>query len=83
MLGRERAFREQADKIEKLRQKRISTQSFVFEVVRHRGHWCILHGNKYSKPFDGQAEAIDEAQQAARTKAAQGYPVEVIVRQAD
>ena len=36
-----------------------------YEVVRHRGHWRILHIGKHSAPYDSQeaaiAAAIDQA----------------------
>lgn len=83
VLGRQRAFRDRADKIEKLRQQRISSDVLVYEVVEHRGHWRILHQKKHSKPFGDQEAAIDAAKSAAAETASKGHAVQVILRQAD
>lgn len=83
VLGRERAFRDQADKIEKLRQQRISSEVLVYEVVRHRGHWRVLHQKRHSKPFGDQEAAIDAAKRAAAETANKGHAVQVILRRTD
>jgi hypothetical protein len=58
-------------------------QSFMFEVVRHRGHWRTLHGGKRSSPFSDQTAAILAAKKLARRKRAEGHSVEVILRRTD
>ena len=83
VLGRERAFRDQADKIEKLRQQRVARKALVYEVVRHRGHWRILHQEKHSKAFGDQEAAIDAAKTTAAKAASKGREVQVILRQID
>ncbi len=58
-------------------------ETFLFEVVRHRGHWRTLHGGKHSSPFADQAAAILAAKKLARRKGQEGYSVEVILRRTD
>ncbi|WP_162917378.1 hypothetical protein [Dongia deserti] len=88
-LDRERAFADTAKKIEALRQKRVSNPGLrplpetVFEVVRHRGSWRILHRSKYSAPFADQAAAIAAAKELGRSKRALGYPVKILLRRYD
>ena len=83
VLGRERAFRDRADKIEKLRQQRVSREMLVYEVVRHRGHWRVLHQERHSKPFGDQEAAIDAAKTTAAKAANEGHEVQVILRRSD
>lgn len=83
VLGRERAFRDQADKIEKLRQQRLSSKVRVYEIVRHRGQWRILHQQKHSRPFVDQEAALDAAKRIAAETAEAGHSVRIVVRQAD
>src|SRR5262245_54883970 len=33
--------------------------SLVYDVVRHRGHWRVLHAGKHSLPHASQDAAID------------------------
>ena len=86
---RERAFSDRAKKIEVLREARLAAAgemprtSFVFEIVRFRGHWRTLHNGKHSSPFTDQAAAILAAKKLARQKTAEGHSVEVILRRAD
>lgn len=60
-----------------------SINSFVFEVVRHRGHWRTLHRARHSSPCSDQAAAIRAAKKLARLKRGEGHPVEVILRRTD
>lgn len=83
VLGRQRAFRDQADKIEKLRQQRVSRELLVYEVVHHRNRWRILHQNRHSKPFGDQETAIDAAKRIAAETANKGHAVQVILRRTD
>ncbi len=83
VLGRQRAFRDQADRIEKLRQERVSSEVRLYEVVRHRGHWRILHNEKHSKPFDSQEAAIDGAKRTAAEASSKGHAVQVVLRRTD
>jgi hypothetical protein len=87
---REKDFQEKASKIEVLKQTRMNNAevgsplaSLLFEVVRHRGHWRILHRSKHSAPFAGQVEAIQAAKDLARKKLTSGYPVEVRLNRTD
>jgi hypothetical protein len=43
-----------------------------YEVVRHRGHWRVLHIGKHSAPCDNQDAAIAAAVAQARESVAQG-----------
>jgi hypothetical protein len=87
-MERERAFSEQAKKIEALRQARLAgageiPQAFVFEVVRYRGHWRTLYSNKRSSPFPDQAAAILAAKKLAIAKRQDGHEVKVVLRRTD
>jgi hypothetical protein len=88
-LERERAFAERAQRIEALRQARVTTEGpstqhpLVFEVVRYRGHWRTLHRDRYSSPFPDQAAAIAAAKASARKKRDLGHAVEVLLRRTD
>ena len=57
--------------------------AFVFEVVRHRGHWRTLRTGKRSLPFPDQTAAILAAKKLARQKKAEGHSVAVILRRTD
>jgi predicted DNA-binding WGR domain protein len=83
-LERERVLTERAERIKALRKRRLEDDGsnrppsvFVFEVVRHRGHWRTLHRNKHSTPFPDQAAAVLAAKELARKKRDQGHDVEV------
>lgn len=86
---REGEFKDQAAKIKILRTARLANvggllpTAFVFDVVRHRGHWRILHAGKHSAPFADQAAAILAAKKLARLKASEGRSVQVILRRMD
>lgn len=85
---RNRAFAERAMKIETLREARLGTpreskNPILFEIVRHRGHWRILHCAKYSSPFADQTAAIAAARKSARKKRDLGHMVEIILRRTD
>ena len=87
-LERERAFIERAHKIEALRRARMANPdttlpALVFEVVRHRGHWRVLHRHRHSTPFANQAAAISAARERAREKRSLGHAVEVYLRRTD
>ena len=82
---RERVFAERAKKIEALREMRLANPRkepppLTFEIVRHGGHWRILHAGRHSPSLPNQAEAIQAAREAARAKRKLGHPVEVILR---
>jgi hypothetical protein len=85
---RERAFSDRAKKIEGLRQARLAAgetprASFVFEVVRLRGRWRTLHGNKHSAAYPDQAAAILAAKKLAIAKRNDGYDVKVVLQRTD
>jgi inosine-uridine nucleoside N-ribohydrolase len=88
-LERERAFAVRAQKIEALRQARVTAEGpsaahpLVFEVVRYRGHWRTLHRDRYSSPYPDQAAAVHAAKTAARKKRDLGHAVEVLLRRTD
>ena len=89
LAKRERGFSERAKEIETLRQIGPGTVaetvpiSFVFEVVRHRGHWRTFHCNKHSSGFPDQAVAVAAAKKLAIAKRKQGHDVKVILRRTD
>jgi len=88
-LERQRAFSERAKRIESLRNARINNvarverRPLLFEVVRHRGHWRVLHHSRHSAPHADQAAAILAAKTRARKKRDQGHLVEVVLRRTD
>ena len=43
-----------------------------YEVVRHRGHWRVLHIGKHSAPCDSQDAAIAAAVARAKQSVAEG-----------
>ena len=54
-----------------------------YEVVRHRGHWRVLHIGKHSAPFDSQDAAIAAAVAQAKRSVAQGRLALVRVKRTD
>jgi hypothetical protein len=50
----------------------------LYEVVRDRGHWRVLHIGKHSPPHPDQATAIAAAVDSAKQARASGR--EVVVR---
>ena len=78
----DRKFSERAKKIEQLKQARLAgpekpAPELVFEVVRHRGHWRVLHHNKHSTPHADQNAAIQAAKDLAKKKRELGHRVKV------
>ena len=49
----------------------------IYDVVRHRGHWRVLHVGKHSLPHAGQDAAIDAAMKVAMERKAAGRTVVV------
>ena len=88
-IERQRAFAARAQKIEALRQTRVTAEGpstphpLIFEVVRYRGHWRTLHHDRHSGPYPDQAAAIQAAKAAARKKLDAGHTVEVLLRRTD
>jgi hypothetical protein len=70
---RERSFAKTAARVEALRQARVEADQpanapLLFEVVRHRGSWRILHRGKHTTPFSDQTAAIMAAVKQAKAK---------------
>jgi hypothetical protein len=82
---RERSFAKTAARVEALRQARVSADqpSLLFEVVRHRGSWRILHRGKHTSPFSDQTAAILAAVKQAKGKRETGNTVEVRLNRTD
>jgi hypothetical protein len=86
---RERVSSEPSKVIEASRQTRLAAageippSAFVFEVVRFRGHWRILHRKKHSSRFPDQTAAITAAKKLAVAKRDQGHSVRVVLRRTD
>jgi hypothetical protein len=83
-VERERVHAEQKQKVETLRRARSNSVDsqrpstlLLFEVVRHRGHWRVLHCERHSNPFPDLAAAIMAAKSAARKKQNLGHSVVV------
>lgn len=86
-VERERSFAETATRVESLRQARLAgsepVRSLLFEVVRHRGSWRILHRNRHSSPFADQTAAVAAAIKQAKAKREAGFSVEVRLKRTD
>lgn len=86
---RDRAFADQAKKIESLRLARLTNADepapapLLFEVVRIRGHWRTRHAGKDSSAFQDQASAIAAAKKLAIAKREKGHDVKVVLQRTD
>src|SRR5687767_14502939 len=85
---RERSFAQTAARVETLRQARVEADRpanapVLFEVVRHRGSWRILHRGKHTSPFSDQTAAIMAAVKEAKAKREDGTAVEVRLNRTD
>ena len=54
-----------------------------YEIVRHRGHWRVLHIGKHSAPYDSQDAAIAAAVTQAKESVAQGRMALVRLKRTD
>ena len=54
-----------------------------YEIVRHRGHWRVLHIGKHSAPYDSQDAAIAAALDQAKQSVAQGRLALVRLKRTD
>jgi Uncharacterized protein conserved in bacteria (DUF2188) len=57
--------------------------AIVYDVVRHRGSWRVLHVGRYSAPYASQHAAIDAATRAATQEMANGRNVTVRLNRTD
>src|SRR4051794_33086571 len=55
----------------------------VYDVVRYRGSWRVLHVGKHSSPHPSQAAAIESALKAAAQDMANGRIVTVRLNRTD
>jgi hypothetical protein len=55
----------------------------IYDVVRHRGHWRVLHIGKHSAPHPNQKAAIDQAMKLASVSKAEGRNVVVRLKRTD
>jgi hypothetical protein len=55
----------------------------TYEVVRHRGHWRVLHIGKYSAPYLDQDAAKGSRHGVGKTGKATGRDVVVRLRHTD
>jgi len=55
----------------------------LFEVVRYRGSWRVLHRKRHSSPFADQAAALAAAIKQAKAKGEVGSPAEVRLNRTD
>ena len=85
--AREASMAATASKVETLKQARLNgaepAPSQLFEVVRHRGSWRVLHKGKHSPAFDDQTAAIAGAVKLAKAKIKAGFPAEVVLKRTD
>jgi hypothetical protein len=64
-------------------QPAATVTSFLFEVVRQRGHWRVLHIGKHSLPHHSQQAALDYAMKLALEKEAGGLGAAVRLLRTD
>jgi len=57
--------------------------TLTFDVVRHRGHWKVLHVGKHSQAHPNQQAAIDSAMKLAKEGKAAGRNVVVRLNRTD
>jgi Uncharacterized protein conserved in bacteria (DUF2188) len=57
--------------------------TLTYDVVRHRGHWRVLHIGKHSAPHPSQAAAIACAMKLAAESKAAGRSVVVRLNRTD
>lgn len=55
----------------------------TYEIVRHRGHWKVLHVGKHSAPYPNQKAAIESAMKLAMEHQATGRSVAVRLNRTD
>jgi hypothetical protein len=57
--------------------------TLIYDVVRHRGHWRVLHIGKHSAPHANQKAAIASAMKLAAESKAAGRSVVVRLNRTD
>ncbi|HEV8391403.1 MAG TPA: DUF2188 domain-containing protein [Dongiaceae bacterium] len=57
--------------------------TMTYDVVRHRGHWKVLHAGKHSTPYPTQKAAIDSAMKIAMESRSAGRTVAVRLNRTD
>lgn len=57
--------------------------TMTYDVVRHRGHWKVLHVGKHSQPHPNQQAAIESAMKLAKEGKAAGRSVVVRLNRTD
>jgi Uncharacterized protein conserved in bacteria (DUF2188) len=95
-MEREKALLQQADRVARLREVRLAAADHegagshgaasrfaIYEVVRHRGFWRVLHLGKHSPSCPSQQAAIEAAVKRARKAMELGQPVEVRLKRTD
>jgi len=60
-----------------------SLPNIVYDVVRHRGSWRVLHLRKHSAPHPSQTAAIESAMKSAAQDMANGRVVTVRLNRTD
>jgi hypothetical protein len=57
--------------------------TMTYDVVRHRGHWKVLHVGRHSASYPSQKSAIDSAMKLAMESRAAGRNVLVRLNRTD
>jgi hypothetical protein len=57
--------------------------TLIYDVVRHRGHWRVLHIGKHSAALPNQKAAIEQAMKLALESKAAGRNVAVRLNRTD
>lgn len=57
--------------------------TLIYDIVRHRGHWRVLHIGKHSAAHPSQKAAIDQAMKLAMESKAAGRDVAVRLNRTD
>jgi uncharacterized protein (DUF1778 family) len=88
VLERQRRFRQKEERLQELRQSRLTSKAKspevrTYDVVRHNGAWRVLHLGRYSTGYRDQQAAISAAVEKAKGQLARGRTARVLLNRTD
>jgi hypothetical protein len=88
VLERQRRFHRQEERLQELRQSRLSAvtrppEVRTYDVVRHNGAWRVLHLGRYSAGYDDQQAAVAAAVEKAQAQMGRGRKARVRLNRTD
>lgn len=88
VLERQRRFHQQEERLQELRQSRLSAATKTpevrtYDVVRHNGAWRVLHLGRYSTGYHDQQAAIAAAVEKAKAQMGRGRKARVRLNRTD